>query len=100
MRCRRLRAGALVCHSRHEERPTHPPMDGLPWWIMKLTDDDVENFNQAYSSDWGQRLTDAEARLMGQRLVHLYSLLSKLHTRESLAERETTGYADDDPSVR
>lgn len=67
---------------------------------MKLTDDDVENFNQAYSSDWGQRIPDAEARLMAQRLVHLYSLLSKLHTGASLAESGTTGYADDDPSAR
>jgi len=67
---------------------------------MKLTDDDVENFNTAYNGDWGERLPIAEARLMAQRLVHLYSLLSKLHTGESLAEPRTTGYADDDPSAR
>ena len=66
---------------------------------MQLPDHDVENFNEAYSLDWGQRLPDAEARLMAQRLVHLYSLLSKLHTGESIAESQTTGYADDDPAA-
>lgn len=44
----------------------------IPEW---LDDESIEEFMRIYEEDFGDRLTDGEARLMATRLLELYELL-------------------------
>jgi len=59
---------------------------------MKLTDDDVQRFNDAYAKDWGERLPIAEARVMAGRLLHLYASIRRACTRSTLADAREIRY--------
>ena len=44
---------------------------------MKLTNEDVEKFRQAYQKEWKEEISEGEARVMATRLLHLYAEMAK-----------------------
>ena len=44
---------------------------------MKLTNEDVERFRQAYQKEWKEEISEGEARVMATRLLHFYAEMEK-----------------------
>lgn len=59
---------------------------------MQLTDQDVAEFQEAYTEAFGEEITEAEAREMASRVLWLYELLARVPARSAAPP------LDDDPS--
>ncbi|MEK7589222.1 MAG: hypothetical protein AAB479_01145 [Patescibacteria group bacterium] len=57
-----------------------------PLLPRSLTPEDIEAFKKAYEKDWSEKLSEAEARVMAEKIAELFRGLAKLEVPPPASE--------------